>query len=219
MKKYNLLIVAIVAIFFVACNNTKEAETGDAKDVNEVKTDETITFSKIAEGSHLYWRATHLGGTGERFGKVFLKSVEFLVNDGQLTNATIEIDMPSLVVENFVDDDEKKAKLEAHLKNADFFDVEKYPTSKFELTKIESAEGEFNSAVTGNLTIMETTKSLTFNANVELSDDKITVKSEKFAIDRTNWNLTYNVEGTEGVPTDYLIANPVEFQIDVTIEK
>jgi polyisoprenoid-binding protein YceI len=73
--------------------------------------------------------------------------------------------------------------------------------------------------LTGNLTIMDITKSITFKANVSVSDANISVKSEDFAVNRTDWNLTYNTEGTAGVPVDYLIANDVGFTIDVTLNK
>lgn len=50
-----------------------------------------------------------------------------------------------------------------HLKAADFFNVEKFPTAKFKSTKIESkGKGEFE--VTGDLTLMGQTKSITFTA-------------------------------------------------------
>lgn len=53
------------------------------------------------------------------------------------------------------------AQRDGHLKSADFFDAEKYPTLNFKSTKVvRKAEGEY--AVTGDLTIHGVTKPVTF---------------------------------------------------------
>ncbi len=127
--------------------------------------------------------------------------------------------MTSFTVENFEADDPQTEKLRTHLQADDFFKVETFPTSTFELTEILKSEGDFNSVIVGNLTILETTKSITFNANVNIDDIKVIIKSEDFSIDRTIWGLVYNTEGTKDVPTDYLIANDIGFTLNVTITK
>ncbi|MCO4814649.1 MAG: YceI family protein [Flavobacteriales bacterium] len=152
-------------------------------------------------------------------GSISLKSAEFLVNDNLLTNASVEIDMSTLRVDNFGEDTASQNQLTGHLVSADFFDVPNHPTSSFELTGIESIEGDFNSTLTGNLTIMNISKSISFKANVDVSDNEVSMKSEKFILDRTDWELVYNIEGSEGVPIDYIISNDLEFTIDVTVSK
>jgi polyisoprenoid-binding protein YceI len=53
------------------------------------------------------------------------------------------------------------AQRDAHLKSADFFDAEKYPTMTFKSTKVEpKGEGEYR--VTGDLTVHGVTKPVTF---------------------------------------------------------
>ncbi len=53
------------------------------------------------------------------------------------------------------------AQRDAHLKSADFFDVEKYPTMTFKSTQVErKGDGEYR--VTGDLTIHGVTKPATF---------------------------------------------------------
>ena len=51
-------------------------------------------------------------------------------------------------------------KIDAHLKAADFFDVEKFPTLTFKSTSIQS-KGGHDYAVAGDLTIRGITKSVT----------------------------------------------------------
>lgn len=210
--------MSIISMFLFACTSTEQkADTGDAGEV-ATSTEGAVSFKTVSTGSILNWRAEHLGGIQKRFGKVSLKSAELNSNAGKLSSAVIMIDMASLTVESF-EDAESKTKLTGHLQSADFFKVETFPTSKFEMTGISEATGEYNSKVTGNLTILDKTKSITFNANVVVSDSEIAVKSEDFSIDRRDWGLTYNVEGTAGVPVDYLIANEIGFTIDIKVAK
>jgi polyisoprenoid-binding protein YceI len=128
------------------------------------------------------------------------------------------MDMNNFTVENF-EDQESIDKLAGHLKSDDFFKVATYPVSTFELATITSQEGDYNSMITGNLTILGVTKSIAFNANVMVSDASVSVKSEDFVVNRTDWGLTYNTEGTAGVPADYLISNDIGFTIDITLNK
>lgn len=219
MKKVTLTVLTIGVIFASCSNNGKQVEANEAETVEIVKSEETTEFKTVKEGSNVDWRASHLGGVQPRYGKISLKSAELLVNDNQLSNATVVLDMSSFTVDSFEGDEDSENKLTGHLKSPDFFNVEAHPTSTFELTNIEAAEGDYNSTVTGNLTIMGTSKSITFSADVTISENEVSIKSEDFAVNRTDWGLTYNVEGTEGVPVDYLIANDLGFTINVTVTK
>ena len=80
------------------------------------------------------------------------------------------------------------ANLTNHLKSPDFLDVREYPTIKFESTQIESGEatGEFN--VTGDLTLMKTTRSIQFPIKATVSDRGLELSGE-FQIDRTEFGM------------------------------
>ena len=218
MKKI-VLSLAVLGMALTSCSDGTQVEASDAENVNLVETAETVSYNNVKEGSKLDWGASHFGGAAPRFGIISLKSAEFLVNDDALTNANVEIEMSTLRVDNFGEDTVQQAKLTGHLLNGDFFDVENHPTSSFELTGTEATEGDYNSMLTGNLTIMGITKSITFKANVNISDDEVSMISEKFILDRTDWELVYNIEGSEGVPIDYIISNDLEFTIDVAVSK
>jgi len=82
-------------------------------------------------------------------------------------------------------DDEK---LTVHLKNPDFFDVKKYPTIKFESTKIEVADRK--STITGKMTMLDKTVEVVIPTENELSDTSLKVVAE-FKIDRTKWGMNY----------------------------
>jgi len=217
MKK-TTIIAFVLGLFLVSCGSNA-VETGEAQEVTENNSAEAVDYSTLGEGSHVQWRAAHLGGIVKRYGKVSLVSANVKTLENKVTNASITIDLGSLTVENFEEGDESKGKLEGHLKSADFFDVENNPTAAFELTGIEAGTGDYNSMVTGNLTIMDSTKSITFGANITVTDESVTVKSEDFTVNREDWGLTHNKEGTANVPAEYLISSDLGFTIDATINK
>ncbi len=217
MKK-TILTVLLAGSLLTACDKKGEkATTKDAETV-AVSSSEGAAFSAVSAESNVAWRASHLGGVQPRYGKISLKSAEVMTDKNKISAAKIVIDMASLTVENFEDAD-SKAKLTGHLLSDDFFKVETYPTTTFELTSIADAQGDYNSTVTGNLTILDVSKSITFNANVIVSESAVSIKSEDFVVDRKDWGLVYHVEGSEGVPTDYLIADDIGFTINVSVGK
>jgi polyisoprenoid-binding protein YceI len=78
------------------------------------------------------------------------------LDETDYTRSTVEVSIPADSVST-VDDD-----LDAHLKNSDFFDVEKFPTLTFKSTNIRSTGGR-DYEVTGDLTIRGVTKSVTLS--------------------------------------------------------
>ena len=101
-------------------------------------------------------------------------------------------------------------KLLAHLKSADFFDVEKFPVVTFTSTAIQPAgEGGSSHKVTGTLDLHGVQKSITFPATITASADAVTVKAE-FSINRKDFNIVY-----PGKPDD-LIRDEVLLKLDLT---
>lgn len=117
----------------------------------------------------------HEGGFAKVSGSVTISN-----NDISTLKVDVEIDMDSL----FSDD----AKLTAHLKNADFFDVKNHPTATFKVTKVE--KGEKTATLTGELTMLGKAKTVSFPATITETADGLSV-SATFQIDRTQWGMTY----------------------------
>lgn len=57
-------------------------------------------------------------------------------------------------------------KLDTHLKSADFFDVEKYPTATFKSTKVEKGASAGTFKVTGDLTLHGVTRPVVLEATL-----------------------------------------------------
>jgi polyisoprenoid-binding protein YceI len=80
------------------------------------------------------------------------------LDESDYTHSTVDVSIPAASIRT-VDD-----KLDAHLKEADFFDVEKFPTLTFESTSIRST-GDRDYEVTGDLTIRGVTQSVILSVN------------------------------------------------------
>jgi hypothetical protein len=76
-----------------------------------------------------------------------------------------------------------------HLKNADFFDVKKFPFSTIAISRVESINVE-DKEITGNLTIKGITHPVSLPAKVEVKDG-IVKANGKLVIDRTLWDVRY----------------------------
>ncbi|MDB4088540.1 YceI family protein [Flavobacteriales bacterium] len=216
MKKFIIPALLFAAVMTTSCGSNA-VEASDAKEVKEVAI--TGTYNVLADHNHVDWKAWHLGKTGERYGKVTLESAEASVNEGSLVGGKFVLDLTALTVENFGDDTAQNDKLRGHLTSGDFFLTDSFPTATFEITGVDTTSGDFNSVVTGNLTIKGVSKSISFKSNVEIAEDAISISSETFEVNREDWGLSYHNEGTVGVPADYLIANEIAFTIHSNLTK
>ncbi len=108
---------------------------------------------------------------------------------------------------------------DGHLRSADFFDVETYPEITFVSTSVERDGTDW--AVTGDLTIKGTTRSLTipFEENGTAQDPfgNVRIGFEGAAtINRKDWDLTWNAAlETGGV----LVSDKIRLELDVSAIK
>lgn len=108
---------------------------------------------------------------------------------------------------------------DAHLKSADFFDVEKFPAITFRSKKVTAMGGE-NFTVTGDLTIHGVTKEVKLEVD-ELTDEAKdpwgSVRrgaSAKTRINRKDFGMTFNVALEAG---GFLVGEEVDLTIDVEL--
>lgn len=120
-----------------------------------------------------------------------------------------EVDMDSI--------DSGNADRDAHLKSADFFDVEKYPTMRFASTRIERSGDDFR--IVGDLTIKDVTKeiALDYEHGGDLQDPFGNRKiggSLTATVKRSEWGLTWNVPLDSG---GWLVSDNVKLEIDLQV--
>jgi polyisoprenoid-binding protein YceI len=122
-------------------------------------------------------------GTFEKFsGKA-----EIDIGRKALKSVSVEIEVDSLKTFNPM--------LTTHLNSPDFFDTKQYPTAKFESTKIEAGQGGQHT-VTGNLTLLKTTKEISFPLKVSDNNNAMNLNAE-FEIDRLDFGIGVNQDGVE----------------------
>jgi polyisoprenoid-binding protein YceI len=112
--------------------------------------------------------------------------------------------------------DTKEEKRDAHLRSADFFNSEKYPSMTFVSTKV-AATGDDKLAVTGDLTINGITKSVTLDVETTNAvkdpwggtrrgfEAKTTINRKDFGL---TWNLALEAGGV-------VVGEKVEIVLDV----
>jgi polyisoprenoid-binding protein YceI len=79
-------------------------------------------------------------------------------------------------------------KLTSHLKNPDFFNVDKFPKIKFESTEMKI--GEKDGTIVGKLTMLEKTVEVSVPVTFEVTEEKVVVNAT-FKIDRTKWGMNF----------------------------
>ncbi len=154
--------------------------------------------------------------TGKHTGTVKIKNGNLAWADGKLTGGSFEIDMTSITDTDL--EGEWAAKLVGHLKSEDFFGVDKFPSSKFVITKAIPQDTKGNYKIIGNLTIKETTKEEKFFANVSESGDKVTATG-KMTIDRSNYNVRYGSGSFFDGLGDKTIYDEFDLQISLVAGK
>jgi len=182
--KLNLLLAG--AIFFASCGNTETVETSEAETV-EVAPEATPVALDLTT-SAVKWTGKKV--TGEHYGTIAMNSGELLLTGDAITGGKIVFDLNKIACEDL--EGEYNEKLIGHLKSEDFFDVANHPEGTFEITAVESVEGQegVTHHITGNLTLRGTTKSIKIPANVSNVDGKINATAE-FTFDRTDFGLQY----------------------------
>lgn len=110
---------------------------------------------------------------------------------------------------------------DTHVKSADFFNVEKFPSILFESSKVESA-GEGELKVTGGLTILGVTKEVVLNVegpSEETRDPWGNLRvgaSASTKIKRSDFGLTWNVAlETGGV----MLGDEIKIDLDIQLIK
>lgn len=224
MKKLNVLTLAAVTLFLTACGGKSSGETTTGEE-QQVAEKQGEVYAVNLETSKVDWKAFHKGGFAPRWGTLAIKSGEVSVEGTELTAGDFVIDMNSLKVDpaSVTEKDKKYTDLEGHLKNADFFDVEKNPTADFKITKVAALEAPAanavegaNKTVSGNLTLKGKALNVSFPAKVSVVDGTATIQA-KFTVNRADWDIKFGT--SEADPAEWMISKDIEIGIDVKAAK
>lgn len=155
-------------------------------------------------GSKVEWVGSKVTGKHDGgFGK-FKGTIDAVDGAPEKSQVKVEIETASLTSD--------AEKLTAHLKGADFFDVEKHPKATFESTEIKVGGDKGTHTVTGKLTIKGISRSITFPATIKAGAESSSLDAE-FTINRREFDLNY-----AGMPND-LIRDDVVIKLHVQAKK
>ncbi|MES2592091.1 MAG: YceI family protein [Bacteroidota bacterium] len=216
-KSFQIFIYSIAACISIsACDNAPKGDNATITDKQQATAVTGKTFILDTADSKI--RFTGHGVGKNHPGKFKISSGTLAISGNEITGGFFEINIKSLDLDQKEEMFQKK--LHPHLLSGDFFDAEKFATSKFEITNVEPYKGDdkdssivkgANFNVSGNLTIKGETKNITFPAHIDLDDNTLKAEAD-FDIDRTQWKINYGNDKTLG---DKFISEKVNIELDL----
>jgi len=194
MKKRTLLITVILLNLIVS-----HAQMSEQLDIN-------ISKSKIK------WTGEYVFYYGGHDGIINFKDGHFIKTNGAITGGEFIIDMTSIQSQDMDNEDARKD-LDNHLKNEDFFDVDKFPTTKLVITSTKYHDNT-HLKVFADLTIKDITLPINFEARVIYETKQL---KTRFKIDRTLWNINYKSKEIAGKLKDGLISDAIGFEVRLSL--
>ena len=168
----------------------------------------TTTYSIDKAHSEVSFQVRHLLTKVRGRFSDFNGTIEFDVENPERSLVDVEIRAASI--------DTNERDRDAHLRSADFFDVEKIPVLTFRSTKIRRYSDE-RFAVTGDLTIHGVTRSVSFEASLlgtakdPWGNERIAFEAET-TINRKDFGLTWNAALETG---GFLVGDDVKISLSV----
>jgi len=200
-----------------SCKDSNNTET-ETKDAVAVKKEMVIEskFKADSKNTYITWKAEKL--VDSHHGKIHASSGIINTKSGHITGGNFIIDLNSITCLD-VTDEEMNGKLIGHLKAEDFLDTKKYPNGAFEITSIEKKDEQ--EIISGNLTLKGIKRNISFLAKVDVTDEKVSIHSDNFTIDRTEFNINYNSAKVVDIAAigDKLIKDDVIISVHVEATK
>lgn len=171
---------------------------------------ETINFNIVSSESRIDWTGRKV--TGAHNGTIGIKKGNFILNDGKINGGNVLIDTTSIKILD-ISDAAANAQFAGHLASDDFFSIEKFPTSSFDIQNAKELSNG-NVYLEGNLTIKDITHPAGFEVSVENHSNALSL-SGKLVIDRTLYDIKFRSGNFFKDLGDTLIYN--DFELDFTI--
>ncbi len=185
----------IATLFALLLVNFNVLLTSCEKTEPEVKANYTLDDTSVAE-----WK----GASPDLFheGDFAVTSQQLEVINGKIKRGTFTIPIAS--IRNFDLPEEVKPVLLNHLKSPDFFNLVLYPNATFTIAQVTPYNGKeanslpgANYTVTGSFTLLNKTKTISFPAKINISNNLLTTEAV-FKLDRTQWGMNYAADPALG---------------------
>lgn len=207
-------------VLMYACNNAPKGDKAKISDAEQTTEASGELFTVDTSASSVRFTGH---GVGKNHPGIFrLSSGQVNLADNKISGGEFIINIKSMDME------QKEAmfqeKLKPHLLSGDFFDAEKFKTARFVITKVEPYKADnsdtsiiegANFKVSGNFTLKDATKNITFPARIDLDQNTVRAKAN-FDIDRRQWQMNYGNDKTLG---DKFISETVNINLDILAKK
>lgn len=195
-------------VLFSACKQSTE-KAGEATEVKAASA-EAVTYAIDNSASTVKWEGAKVV-KDVHTGNVNIMEGTFSAKQGKLEAGSFTIDMKS-ITDTDIKDTAEANKLVGHLKSADFFHTDSFPTARFEISTVEAASTPDSAKITGNLTLKGITKSISFPAKVGVSDSTVDA-SARITINRNDWGVIWGGTQTDKKVKDMLKNNLIKDEI------
>ncbi|MEM6516410.1 MAG: YceI family protein [Bacteroidota bacterium] len=216
----NLFKIMLVAFVLTSCQEKADKAKTSEAEAAAVSESTSLAYVVNVTDSKIDWKG--FKPTEAHTGTINIENGNLMVDDGKLQSGTFTIDMASITVTDLEGDG--KANLEAHLKGTvegktdHFFNVESFPEATFEVTSTESiAAGQTN--LSGNLSMKGKKQNITFPVSISYEGDTMTLESDAFTIDRTQWGVNYGSKSIFDNLGDKFINDEIELKVLVKAQK
>jgi polyisoprenoid-binding protein YceI len=218
MKISVLFMFVAAALWSCQGPSGERAVTGEAT-TSAIVAEDYETLAVNTERSTIEWIGAR--PASQHNGTVALKDGHLKVSNGDLIGGEFIIDLEQIVVVDITDPG-RNARLKGHLESDDFFDVPNHPEAVFEITdvrRVENNENGLTHHITGNLLMRGVTRSVGFNATVDLAGDQVTAQSEQFLIDRTEWGVNYESPTVYANLVDRFILDDIALVVNLNASR
>ena len=202
-------LVFFIVIFYTGCDNSK------SKSKVSIEKTESIILPKgeyqiDKTKSVVRW----IGRTPVKFhdGTIDIQEGNFFVDDNGILNGNIIIDMESINCTDLSGGGKKS--LEEHLMNDDFFSVNKFKTSKINI----SSEMKPNNGLIdfkGNLEIKNISNPISFKSSINKTPEGKYTASSKLTFDRSMYNIKYKSKSFFDDLGDKFINDDIEIELEI----
>ena len=202
-------LVFFIVIFYTGCDNSK------SKSKVSIEKTESIILPKgeyqiDKTKSVVRW----IGRTPVKFhdGTIDIQEGNFFVDDNGILNGNIIIDMESINCTDLSGGGKKS--LEEHLMNDDFFSVNKFKTSKINI----SSEMKPNNGLIdfkGNLEIKNISNPISFKSSINKTPEGKYTASSKLTFDRSMYNIKYKSKSFFSDLGDKFINDDIEIELEI----
>jgi len=174
-------------------------------------TSDSDGFYRIdTKSSSVEWVATKITGK-THMGTVSLAEGGLQIEGNKVSGGKFTIDMNTINVTDL--DGSMKTKLEGHLKNDDFFSVDKFKTANLTILSVNGDN------IKANLTIKGITNEVTFPAKVVFGTDGTMTASAEINVDRSKFDVRYGSDSFFDNLGDKAIDNNIIFKVNLKGKK